>query len=81
MLDKILENYPDEDILKIDGFDSAVIGIDPTSMRLIYSEDRIIEILITEEDMDEIEAIEHYEFNILGSYVGESTPIFCRTTY
>ena len=79
MLNEILENYPDEEIMTIDGHNSAVIGIDPNSMRLIYSEKRIIEIIMTEDGCDEIEAMEHYEYNILCAYVGEKKPIFCRT--
>jgi hypothetical protein len=30
--------------------------------------------------MDILEAIEYYEFNILGSYLGERTPIFLDKT-
>ena len=76
MLDVIVENYYDEEILKADGFDDAVIGIEPGSMRLIYSVTRCIEILI-EEGMTQEDAIEHFDFNVAGSYVGEKTPIWC----
>ena len=37
MLDKILEWFPEEEILKADGFDEAIIGIDIDTIRLIYS--------------------------------------------
>ena len=53
MLDKILEWFPEEEILKADGFDDAIIGIDDTSMRLIYSVNKCIEILVSEEDLNE----------------------------
>ena len=33
LLDIIVEAYPDEEILKADGFDEAIIGIDDHSMR------------------------------------------------
>ena len=82
MLEEILEYYPDETFLKADGFDDAVIGVeigDP--MRLVYSVKRVIEILITEDEMSMEDAIEHYEFNIRGSYVGEQTPIWCDDMY
>jgi hypothetical protein len=79
MLETILDNYPDEEITSIDGYNSAIIGFDPNSLRLIYSEDRILEIIMTEDGCDELEAIEHYEYNIMCNYVGEKTPIFCRT--
>lgn len=76
MLDAIVENYYDEEILKADGFDDAVIGIEPGSMRLIYSVTKCIDILI-EEGMTQEDAIEHFDFNVAGSYVGEKTPIWC----
>ena len=77
MLEIIIENYQDEEILKADGFDDAVIGIDTDSMRLIYSVQKCIEVL-TEEGMDEIDAVEYFEYNVLGAYVGEKTPIWCN---
>jgi hypothetical protein len=77
MLEIIIENYEDEEILKADGFDNAVIGIDTNSMRLIYSVQKCIEVL-REEGMDEIDAVEYFEYNVLGAYVGEKTPIWCN---
>jgi hypothetical protein len=76
MIDKILEWFPEDEILKADGFDDAIIGIDDSSMRLIYSVSKCIEIL--SQDMDEEDAIEYFEFNVAGAYVGEKTPIWCR---
>lgn len=79
LLDYILGNYPDEQFLIVDGFDQAIIGVEETSMRLIYSKDKIIEILMQE--MEEADAHEHYDFNIAGAYVGEKTPIFCNDIF
>jgi hypothetical protein len=31
-----------------------------------------------EEGMTEEDALEHYYYNIAGSWVGEKTPIFCE---
>lgn len=76
VLDKILENFPDETFLKADGFDDAVIGYD-MSFRLIYSTTKCIEILV-EEGMTEEEALEHFDYNVAGSYMGEKTPIWCN---
>jgi len=28
--------------------------------------------------MDDMDAIEHFEFNMRGGYVGEQTPIWCQ---
>jgi hypothetical protein len=75
MLDKILEWFPEEDILKADGFDEAIIGIETNEMRLIYSVSKCIQILCR--DMDEEDAVEFFDFNVRGSYVGDKTPIWC----
>jgi len=79
MLNSIIENYPDETFLIADGFDQAVIGVDIHSMRLIYSVSKCIEIL--EEDMSTEDAIEHFDYNVSGAYVGEQTPIWCYDLY
>jgi len=75
MIDKIVEWFPKDEVLVADGFDDAIIGIDDTAMRLIYSVSKCIEIL--SKDMDEEEAVEYFDFNVRGSYVGEKTPIWC----
>lgn len=80
MLEGIVEYYQDEEILKADGFDDAVIGIDTQTMRLIYSVTRCVEILVVD-GMDVEEAIEYFDFNVRGSYVGEKTPIWCDDMY
>jgi chorismate mutase len=77
MLDKIIEWFPEEEILKADGFDNAIIGIDDTSMRLIYSVNKCIEILVSEENLNEEDALDHFYYNVKGSWVGEKTPIWC----
>ena len=77
MIDKIIEQFPDEEFLIADGFDEAVIGVDTVSMRLIYSVTKCISILCLDEDMDVDDAIKYFEYNVRGSYVGEKTPIWC----
>ena len=59
-----------------DGFDGAIVGVEPNTMRLVYSRDKMIGILIEDEEMEEIDAIEYLEYNTWNAYVGEKTPIF-----
>lgn len=73
-LEQILENHPDENVVIADGFDSAILGIQEESMRVIYSVRLIIKIL--KKRMTEEEAIEYLYFNVLGSHI-ENGPIFC----
>lgn len=74
-LESILEKYPDETFLKADGFDDAILGVEESSMRLIYSISKCIDILM--EDMSDEDALEYFYYNVRGAYVGEQTPIWC----
>ena len=79
MLEQIIDNYPEEEFLKADGFDDAIIGLDESTMRLIYSAKKCVEILM--KDMSNGEAWEYFDFNVRGSYVGEKTPIWCDDNF
>jgi hypothetical protein len=78
MLEIIMEQNPEDEFLKADGLDEAIIGYDDQSGRLIYSMSKIIDILIIDDGMTEEDALEHYYYNIHGGYVGEKTPIWCN---
>lgn len=80
MLENIMDNYSDEEFLIADGFNDAIIGVDISSMRLIYSTKKCIEILM-ESDMTYDKAVEFFDFNVSGSYMGEKTPIWCDDQY
>lgn len=75
ILSKILEEYPEEGLIKADGFDDAIIGVS-SDIRIVYSLDKIIEIL--QKDMTEDEAVEFFYFNIESAYVGEKTPLYVK---
>ena len=65
--------------LKADGFDDAILGISSRigdDSLLAYDYDKCIKIL--QKDMSYEEAVEFMEFNVVGSYVGEGTPIFIK---
>lgn len=83
ILEQIFETYPDELFLKADGYDDAVIGVYDDSfntgkMKLVYSVSKCIEILMKDNDMEYSVALEFFEFNTLGAYVGDDTPIWCQ---
>lgn len=79
-LDAILEFYPDEEFLKADGFDDAVIGVSfdksVGAIKLVYSRSKCINVLIERDGMSFEDAMEYFDFNVDGAYVGENTPIF-----
>jgi len=70
----------DDELLKINGFDDAIIGVEESvEQKLIYDIDKIAEILITRDQMTEDDAYEYISFNITSAYVGKKTPILVKT--
>ena len=63
------------DTLFADGFDYAILGITEVEggWRVCYDTGRVLE-----HGMDEEGAIEYFDFNIAGAYVGPLTPIFVQ---
>ena len=61
--------------LFLDGFDDAIIGVEENTGKLIYSMSKCLDIL--RQDMTEEDALEHFYYNVHGSYVGDQTPIWC----
>ena len=76
------ENYPDLMMLEPrDIYDKAIVGIvERINLTVLcYDTQEILDILQqdgAEEGMSQEEAIEYFEYNIRGSYVGEHSPVF-----
>ncbi len=69
-------------VLTADGFGGALIGLvtrfgfeNPVAL---YDQDKCIQILMERDGMDYEGAVEFFEFNTLGAWVGEMTPAFAR---
>jgi hypothetical protein len=75
-LEAIITKFYGEDIFIVDGFDDAVIGIEESTMRLVYSVTKCLEI-VEAQGIPEEEALEHFYFNVHATYVGDKTAIFC----
>lgn len=79
--DEIREALAEEnpESLVADGFDDALIGIAYRCGQrplAVYSMRRAIRVLVERDGMSEADAEEHLEFNVLGAWNGENTPIF-----
>ena len=69
-------------LLRLDGYDDCYLGVGESygeNPALIYDYEKIIERL-KQDGMSKEEAQEYFEFNILGSYLGEKMPIFLNRT-
>lgn len=75
---ELLSDRYDDKLLFMDGYDTAICGVisrigqEPI---VCYDTNKVISISISM-GMSEEEAYEHFDFNQLGSYVGELTPCF-----
>jgi len=80
ILKKILEEYPDDDFIKAEGFDDAIIGLSTKGV-LVYSFTKCIDILMDKHKMDYPDAIDFFYYNVECSFIGEKTPIFVTDNF
>jgi hypothetical protein len=61
----------------MDGFDDAILGVvERIGLQTVcYDLNKVIEILM-KQGMDEQDAWDWYQFNMIGAWVGEATPVF-----
>ena len=55
----------------------AFLGVtDDDPPRAVYSEEKILDVLVKRDKMAYEDALDFFEFNIRGAYMGERTPIY-----
>ncbi|MBE25444.1 MAG: hypothetical protein CMM33_08500 [Rhodospirillaceae bacterium] len=66
-----------EGAIVLDGLDEAAVGQTTKDGEevLVYSADKIIDILMKRDGMDQDEAVEFYDYNIGCLYAGPRTPV------
>lgn len=76
---QIRELCDDDEMLLADGFDDALVGVvtrcgQPTLA--CYDAEKCIEVLMKRDGMTYEGAVEFFEFNTEGAWVGPHTPVF-----
>ena len=77
-IQELVESY-DSEMLIADGFDDAIIGVSERFGRspiVAYDKDKCIQVLMDRDGMDYEDAIEFFNFNVIGAWVGKGTPEF-----
>ena len=71
----------DVELLLADGFEQALVGVGRQFNRyaVVYDRAKCIDVLRFRDEMTRQEAEEFFEFNVVGAFVGENTPIFLDT--
>ena len=81
-IDTFADRHEDEKILRADGLDEACIGWtdswngDERNIRLVYNAGQVIKIFQKRDGMSYEDAVEFYDYNVAGAYVGKGTPVF-----
>lgn len=68
--------------LLCDGFDEAIIGVAERinlGPVVAYDIDKMVEIMVERDGMTQEEAMEFFDFNIIGAWMGENTPVYITT--
>lgn len=68
--------------LLCDGFDEAIIGMAERinlGPVVAYDVDKILSIMVERDGMTYEEAMEYFDYNILGAWMGENTPVYVQT--
>lgn len=73
------ESFEDQTLLA-DGFEKAFIGfgIQFNKTLAIYDYDKCVKVMMKRDKMTFEEAVEFMEYNVVGAYVGDFTPVFLR---
>ena len=69
----------EEKLVKADGLEDAIIGVGSRINMpdvLIYSYNKCVKIFMEKEGWTHEEAVEWMDYNVVGAWVGETTPIF-----
>jgi len=74
---KLQHDYDTHDSLTADGLDKAIIGVANLYGQhvAVYSTSKVIKCLM-DNGMDELDAIEFFQFNIESCHMGDGTPLF-----
>jgi leucyl aminopeptidase (aminopeptidase T) len=81
--DEMAEQYEDIPLLFMDPaeyYDSAIVGViegKAHAVAVAYDYDKVIKANMRQ-GMDYEEAVEYFEYNQIGAYVGEHTPVFLK---
>lgn len=73
---EIVKRNPDAKFA--DGLEDALVGYAVSEGRTLalYSSQKVCDVLVKRDEMDEDEAQEFFEFNIAGAFIGPNTPVF-----
>ena len=61
-------------------FADAFVGVIDDSIA-VYERDKVIEVFMNRDGISDIEAVEWFDYNVQGAYIGEQTPLYIQTDF
>ena len=82
-MEEIMQALEDAEAITYDGYERALVGFTCGwgNTRAVYEWGKCIQILMNRDGMSYEDAVEFFDFNTAGAYVGESTPEIVNTGY
>ncbi|PSV00452.1 hypothetical protein [Photobacterium kishitanii] len=78
-VNNVAEQY-EEDMVALDGFDSAIVGIvyapEADTHLVTYSVSKMIDVLVSNQDMSIEDAMEYLQYNTLQPLTSSGYPLF-----
>jgi hypothetical protein len=81
LIEEVMDSMEAE-YVRLDGLDEAIIGYTDhgnTEPALVYSVDKIVQILMERDEMSELDAKEFFSYNIDTRYSTKGNPVFVWT--
>ena len=71
------------EVILADWFEAALLGFGWQFTRevAVYDVEKCLAILHTRDGMSRDEAVEYFEFNVIGAWVGPHTPVFVHLAH
>lgn len=60
-------------------YDKCIVAVTYHGDKVVYDTDLVLKCLMEEEGMSDEEALDWFEYNMVGSYLGDGTPIFIKS--
>jgi hypothetical protein len=73
----VMDNV-DDDTVMLTGFNHCITNVVESihGRHVVYDKRKIIETIMADSDMDVVTAYEYFDFNIIGGFYGNCTPLF-----
>jgi hypothetical protein len=73
----VMDNI-DEGTIMLTGFEHCIINVVESihGRHVVYDKNKIIQTIMADSDMDIFMAYEYFDFNIIGGFYGDCTPLF-----